>query len=156
LLYYARRYDQAIEQLGKTLEMDPNFARAHWILALAYEQVGRSEEAVLECKKAVDLSGGDPVVLGVLGHAYAMSGKRSEAQKVLAELKDLSKRRYVAPFDIALIYSGLGDKAQTLEWLEKAYEDHSQRLLWIKVDPRLDSLRGEPRFQDLLRRMGLH
>jgi hypothetical protein len=74
---------------------------------------------------------------------------------VLAELKDLSKRRYVAPYDIALIYTGLGDKSLALEWLEKAYKDHSTRLGWIKVEPRLDSLRGEPRFQDILRRMHL-
>ncbi len=94
-------------------------------------------------------------MLGGLGHAYAVSGKRAEAQKVLAELKDLSKRRYVAPFDVALVYAGLGDKAQALEWLGKAYEDHSQWFVWIKVDPRFDTLRGEPRFQDLLRRMGL-
>jgi hypothetical protein len=74
---------------------------------------------------------------------------------VLAELKDLSKRRYVAPFDIALVYMGLGDKSRALEWLEKAYEDHSDWLAWIKVWPQFDSLRGEPRFQDLLRRLGL-
>ena len=104
----------------------------------------------------MSLSGGRTAgLVGALGHAYAVSGKRAEAHKVLAELKDLSKRRYVAPFDIALVYVGLGDKAQALEWLQRAYEDHSFRLTWIKVDPRLDSLRGEPRFQDLLRRMNL-
>ena len=153
--YFTRRYDQAIEQLRKTLEMDPSFLRAHWYLAAAYEQVGRHEEAIAECQKALSVSGGEPGVLGVLGHAYGVSGKKAEAQKVLAELKDLSKRRHVAPFDIALVYIGLGDKPQALGWLERAYEDHSQRLMWIKVDPRLDSLRGEQRFKDLLRRMGL-
>jgi len=103
----------------------------------------------------VNLSGGEPPVLGELGHAYAVSGKRAEALKALSELKGLSKRRYVAPFDMALLYTGLGDKAQALASLERAYEDHSVHLTWIKVDPRLDSLRGEPRFQDLLRRMNL-
>ena len=117
--------------------------------------MARREEAIAECQKALSLSGREPAVLGVLGHAYAVSGRRAEAQKVLAELKDLSEGRYVAPFDIALIYVGLGDKAQALEWLAKAYQDHSVGLAWIKTDPRLDSLRGEPRFQDLLRRMGL-
>ena len=80
---------------------------------------------------------------------------REPRLKALAELKELSKRRYVAPYDLALIYTGLGEKAQALEWLEKAYEDHSQRLTWIKVWPQFDSLRREPRFQNLLRRMGL-
>ena len=153
--YVARRYDQAIEQLHKALEMDPHFPRAHWWLAKAYEQVGRHEEAVAESQKAVSLSAGEPTYFGQLGHAYAVSGKKTEAQKVLAELKDLSKRRYVAPFDIALVYMGLGDKSRALEWLEKAYEDHSDWLAWIKVWPQFDSLRGEPRFQDLLRRLGL-
>jgi eukaryotic-like serine/threonine-protein kinase len=153
--YLARRYDQAIEQLHKTLEMDPNFPRTHWWLAMAYEQVGRHEEAVAESQKAVSLSAGEPTYIGQLGHAYAVSGKKAEAQKVLAELKDLSKRRYVAPFDIARVYMGLGDKSRALEWLEKAYEDHSDWVAWIKVWPQFDSLRGEPRFHDLLRRMGL-
>src|SRR5713226_5381496 len=111
-LYFARRYDQAIEHLRKTLEMDPRFSRTHWFLAMAYEQVARQDEAIAECQKALSLSGREPAVLGVLGHAYAVSGKRAEAQKVLAELKDLSNRRYVAPFDIVLIYAGLGDKSQ--------------------------------------------
>jgi tetratricopeptide (TPR) repeat protein len=153
-LYFARRYDQAIEQLGKTLEMDPNFYPTHLFLGMAYEQVARYEQAIAECQKAFSLSG-DALAHGPLGHAYAITGKRAEAQKVLAELKDLSKRRYVAPFGIAIVYVGLGDKAQALEWLEKTHEDRSFWLTWIKVDPRLDSLRGEPRFQALLRRMGL-
>jgi serine/threonine protein kinase/tetratricopeptide (TPR) repeat protein len=155
-LYYARRYDQAIEQLGKSLEMDPNFYFSRSFLGMAYEQVARHEEAIAEFQKALSLSGGKAGALGALGHAYAVSGKRAEAQKTLAELKDLSKRDYVAPYDIALIYVGLGDKAKALEWLATdAYKDHSVRLVWIKIDPRLDSLRGEPRFQDLQRRMGL-
>ncbi len=152
--HLARRYDQAIEQLRKTLEMDPNFHPAHWYLATFYDQVARYEDAIAECQKALSL-GGDPGVLGVLGHVYAASGKRAEALRVLAELKDLSKRRYVDPSDIALVYVGLGDKPQALEWLEKAYEDRSYRLTWIKVLPQFDSLHRDPRFQDLLRRMGL-
>jgi serine/threonine protein kinase/Tfp pilus assembly protein PilF len=153
--YFARRYEQAIEQLRNALEMDPTFYLAHLLLAMVYEQVGRYEEAITESQKALSLPGGAPSALGVLGHAYALAGKRVEAQKVLAELKNLSKRHYVAPFEIALIYAGLGNKALGLEWLEMAYEDHSDRLRWIKVWPQFDSLRGEPRFQDLLRRMHL-
>jgi tetratricopeptide (TPR) repeat protein len=154
-LYFARQYGRSIEQSRKILEMDPSFPRGRWELAMVYEQVGRYEEAIAECQKAWSLAGGETGALGVLGHAYAMSGKRAEAQRVLAEMKDLSKLYYVAPFDIALVYAGLGDKGQTLEWLEKAYEDRSYRLTWIKIDPRFDSLHGEPRFHDLLRRMRL-
>jgi TolB-like protein/Tfp pilus assembly protein PilF len=153
--FFARRYDQAIEQCRKTFEMDPSFYLAHLLLAMVYEQAGRYEEAIAECQKALSVSGGAPRVLGVLGHAYALAGKRSEALKVLAELKNLSKQRYVAPVHMAVVYAGLGDKASALGWLERAYEDPYDRLAWIKVDPQLDSLRGEPRFQDLLRRMHL-
>jgi serine/threonine protein kinase/Flp pilus assembly protein TadD len=151
--YFARRNDQAIEQLRKALELDPNFPLTHWWLGMFYEQAGRYVEAVAEGQKALSLSRGEPGVLGTLGHAYAASGKRAESQKVLAELRDLSKRRYVAPLNVALVYAGLGDKAQALEWLERAYEDHSDRLTWIKYWPLFDSLRAEPRFEDLLRRM---
>jgi serine/threonine-protein kinase len=125
------------------------------LLALVYEQAGRYEDAIAEGRKAFGVSGGAPRALGVLGHAYALAGKRSEALKVLAELKRLSKQRYVAPLHIAVVYAGLGDKAQALEWLERAYQDPYDRLAWIKVEPQFDSLRGEPRFRELLRRMRL-
>lgn len=153
VFYLARRYDQAVEQLYKSLELDPNFPGAHLWLGIVYEQVARVKEAIAEIQKASSL--GQPPELGLRGHAYAVSGKRAEAQEVLAELKELSKSRYVPPFDIALIYVGMGDKPQALKWLETAYEDHSFRLTWIKVWPQFDSLREEPRFQDLLRRMHL-
>jgi hypothetical protein len=84
-----------------------------------------------------------------------VSGHKDRAQNVLAELEQLSKRRYVAPFEVAVIYTGLGEKDQTFEWLEKAYLDHSPWLMWINVDPRFDSLHGDPRYGDLRRRMGL-
>ncbi len=94
-------------------------------------------------------------MVGALGHAYAVSGRKHRAQNVLVELKQQSRRRYVAPYAIAVIYIGLGDKDQTFEWLEKAYRDHSPWLPWLKVDPRFDSLHGDSRYQDLRRRMGL-
>ena len=154
--FWARRYDQAIEQLRKTLdESDTNFAAAHWYLGMAYEQKTMYEEAIAEYRKWSGLSGGDSAPIGALGHAYAVSAKRGEAQKALMRLEDLSKGRYVSPYDVALIYIGLGEKDQTLDWLEKAYEDHSAWLIWIKVDPRFDSIRNHPRYGDLLRRMGL-
>jgi TolB-like protein/Flp pilus assembly protein TadD len=153
--YFARRYAEAIEQYRKTIEMDPSFYVAHWWAAMAYGQTGRYEEAITEGQKALSLYEGAPPALGVLGNAYALSGKRAQAQKIMAELKDLSRRRYVAPLDLALIYVGLRDKTQALEYLERAFEDHSDRLCYIKAWPQFEGLRGEPRFQDLLRRMHL-
>ena len=153
--FLGRRYDQAIDQGRKTLEMDSNFYTAHFFLAMVFTQVKRNEEAIEEARKAVSLSAGALQALGTLGHAYGVSGRRAEAQKVLAELGSLSKRRYVDPSNIALVHVGLGDKARALELLEKAYEDHAMRLLFVKVYPQFDPLRGEPRFQDLLRRMRL-
>jgi serine/threonine protein kinase/tetratricopeptide (TPR) repeat protein len=154
-LYFARRYDRAIAQLRKAIDIDPNFPLAHFYLGLAFLQLAKNQEAIEEYQKALNLSGGQTMMRSALGHAYAVSGKRSEALKALAELKDLSKEHYLEPVDVALVHAGLGDKTQALDWLERAYEDHSQRLLWIKVEPRFDNLRGEPRFQDILRRMHL-
>ena len=157
-LYFARRYDQAIEQYRKSLEMDPNFVVAHYLLGFAYEQKGLYEEAIGEHQKALALLGNDRTK-GWLGHAYAVSGKKVEAVKILDELKELLKgpghRGYGFPFSIASIYSGLGDKDQAFEWLEKAYEDHNYYPIYVTLDPRFDSLRSDPRFAELLRRMGL-
>ena len=93
--------------------------------------------------------------VAALGHAYALAGKRDEALKVLDELKELSKEKRVSPGDMALLYTGLGQREQALEWLEKAYEERCGDLAYLKVDPRFDSLRSDPRFQNLLRRIGL-
>jgi Flp pilus assembly protein TadD len=154
-LYFARQYDQAIAQLRRVLDTDANFARAHLDLGWAYEQKGMFEEAIAEFQKGSSLSGGDPRTAGALGHAYAVSGRKDRAQEVLAELKELSRRRYVAPFEIAVVYIGLGEKEQTFEWLEKAYQDHSPWLIRLKVDPRFDSIHGDSRYRDLRRRIGL-
>jgi serine/threonine protein kinase/tetratricopeptide (TPR) repeat protein len=152
ILCQARRYDEAISQLKRVLEMNPNFDHARSVLAFAYRQKGMYEEAISEYKKrAVPVSGGS----GEIGLTYALSGRRSEALKELDKLHELSKQRYVAPYYRAIIYAGLGDKDNALHWLEKAYEDRSTRLVWIRLDPALDKLRSEPRFAELLRRMNL-
>jgi len=123
--YYGRRYDQAIEQYRKAVEMDPNFYRAHWQLGQAYEQKAMFEEAITELRKAVNLSGGSPIIVAALGRTYRVSGQKAKAQEVLNELKEVSKRRYVPPYHMALIYAGLGENEQTLAWLDRAYEQHS-------------------------------
>jgi serine/threonine protein kinase/TolB-like protein/Flp pilus assembly protein TadD len=155
-LRMARRYDEAIEQLRMTLDMDPTFAQGRLDLGQVYEQKKMYEQAIVEFRKAITLYGGSAPSTAALGHAYAVAGKRDEAEKVLSELKALSKQKYVSSFDVAVIYTGLGEKEQAFAWLEKAYK---QRDGWLagrlKVDPRLDSLRSDLRFADLLRRVGL-
>ncbi|MFY9607375.1 MAG: tetratricopeptide repeat protein [Blastocatellia bacterium] len=155
LLHYARQNDQAIEQLLRTLKMDPNILPVQVFLGRAYEQKGMYKEAIAEFQRAVDLSGNDLRVIANLGHAYAVSGRRDKAQQVLAESKRQSKRRYISPFMIAIVHVGLDEKDQAFQWLEKAYDDRSVWMVFLKVDPRLDSLRSDPRFVGLLQRMGL-
>lgn len=155
VLLNARQYDQSAEQLRKTLEMDRTFVLAHHRLGVVYELQGKYNEAIAEFNQVVNLSAGKPLGLASLGRAYALSGKRAEAQKLLAELQELSKQRYVSPVSIALIYAALGDKVQSFAWLEKADTAHDANLTRLKVDPRFDSLRSDPRFTDLMRRVGL-
>ena len=152
-LIFARQYDLAIEQLQRALELEPNFMVAHVRLGLAYEQKGMYEDAVAELDKARTLSKENPLVIAALGHAYALSGNRRRAQELLADLKRLSKKRYVSGYDMAVIYSGLREPDQAFAWLEKAYQDREGSLVYLKVEPWLDPIRSDPRFQDLIRRM---
>jgi serine/threonine protein kinase/Tfp pilus assembly protein PilF len=149
---WAGRHDEAIESALKVLELDPNFVIAHVRLGLAYERKLLFEEAIRELQKAVALTERSPVRLAQLAHAYALAGKRGQAQLLLDEIKELSKQRYVSPYDIAMVYAGLGQKDQAFGWLQKAYEE--RRLATLQVDPGFDNLRADPRFTDLLRRGG--
>src|SRR5207249_2098187 len=151
--FLMRRYDEAIEHFCKAIDMEPNYWLAHLCLGQVYERKSMYEEAIEEIQKARSLNSLN-TILGILGHAYAGSGKRAEAQKVLGELKEMSKRGYVSPFFIALIHVGLGEKEQAFECLEKALEDRSEWMTWLKVYPQLDSLRSDPRFTELMRRVG--
>jgi TolB-like protein/Tfp pilus assembly protein PilF len=153
--YFARQYDQAIEQCQKTLDLNPNFAQAHLFLGWAYVQKARYEEAIAAAKKASSLSPSDLRTVSALGHAYAVSGQTSEAVNILDQLKELSRQRYISPHDMAIIYTGLGEKEQAFAWLDKAYADRSWPLPLLKFDPRFYSLRSDPRFADLVRRIGL-
>ena len=148
--YFARRYDEAIEQLRKTSEMDPGFYYAHWNLGSALAAKGAIGAAIEEYQKARALDD-DPFVLGLLGHAYASSGNKMEAEKILNQLKELSKERYVSAYSFALVYLGLGNKEEALHWLEKSYQDRTGNdLVYFRVEPLLDPLRGEPRFEELV------
>ncbi len=156
-LYWARRYDQAVEQFRKTLDLDPNFAQGHLWLGHCYERRGMYGEAIAEFQKANGLFGENPRALGLLGHVYAISGRKREARKILADLKAVTGRRYVSPYDFAVIHLGFGEKDQALAWLEKAIEVEklTGALVFIKVEPILDPLRSDPRFHNILRRVGL-
>jgi TolB-like protein/Tfp pilus assembly protein PilF len=155
VLLTARQNDQSVEQLRKTLEMDPGFILTHHRLGLVYEQQGKYDEAIVEFRQVLNLSAGKPLGIAALAHAYALSGKRAEAQKLLAELQELSKQRFVSPASVALIYVALGDKDQAFTWLEKAEKERDGILVRLKVDSRYDSLRSDPRFADLAKRVGL-
>jgi serine/threonine protein kinase/Flp pilus assembly protein TadD len=153
VLYYAHRYGQAIEQLRKTTDLDPNYWYAHEYLGLAYEQQSQYPEAIAELQKAVQLAGVITEPTAWLARAYAVSGKEAAAQKLLDALKQPSKQAYLFPYDVAMVYAGLGERDQALAWLERAYQERSSFMIALKVDPQLDSLRSDPRFQDLVRRM---
>ena len=146
----AHRFDEAEKQARKTLEIDPHFFLAHYYLGGILQMKGRLAEAIPEFQKAVELNN-DPYSLAMLGQAYARNGQKEEAQKVLARLTDEAKSRYVAPYAWALLYLGLGEKERALAELERAYQTGDTNYLFIiKVDPILDELRHEPRFNALV------
>lgn len=153
--YRAGQYDRAIEQLESALELNPNFWGAHWVLGDCYQRKGLYTGAVASLSRASLLSDSNPAPMGSLGYAYACSGKNQLALGVLEDLKELATQKYVSPFNIAIIYVGLGDKDRAMEWLEEGYQERSRSMIWLNVDNRFDPLREDPRFQDLLRRIGL-
>ena len=152
--YWARRYDLAIEQLERALELEPNFFRAHLHLGMCYERKSLYREAVAELEKARAISENSWTLAG-LGHCHASFGTSAEAERFLEQLLELSRRQYVSCATIAVVYAGFGDRAdQTMEWLEKAYEERSGLLIWLKVWPIFDYLHSDARFVSLLRRIG--
>ena len=152
--YYARQYDQALDQIQKTMEMDKKFV-GPWP-GFILEQQGKYAEAIASFEEQIRLSPArNSALMAALAHAYALSGNREAAQKIIAELQELAKSKYVSSVEIAPIYAGLGEKDQAFACLEKAYEERSPELVNLKVEPRFDSLRSDPRFIDLARRIGL-
>ena len=151
--FCARWFDEAERQARKTLEIDPNFFRVHYYLGEVLQFKGRLAEAIPEYQKAFDLNG-DPYSLGMLGQAFAYNGQKDAAEKVLARLNEQAKSRYVAPYAFVLVYLGLGEKERALDELERAYQRGETNYLFrIRVDPLLDPLRGDERFEALAERI---
>jgi tetratricopeptide (TPR) repeat protein len=147
--FFDRRYDEAISQLKKAEEISPDCCRADvsLIRGWIYREKGIYKEATVELQKVL------PVWrLGHLGNAYARAGKKVEANKAIQELLEFTKQG-LGTWELALVYAGLGEKNQAFDWLERAYKTHDKGMCFLKIDPALDPLRSDPRFQELLRRM---
>ena len=153
--YMARRYDDSMEQLRRTIELDPHYPVTHWVLGLALRKVGRLQEAVVEAEKSVALSAGSPIMRAALAQTLAAAGQQMQANQILNDLLEVSRQKYVSPYFISGIHLGLGQQDRAVEYLEKAWEDHSHWLLYLHIDPGMDGLRSNSRFQDLLRRIRL-
>jgi len=153
-LYIAREYKAAQQQALKTLQMEPNFGPAHYVLALAYERMGRAKEAIAAFERTRSISGSNPPTIAGLGHSLGVTGQKAGPRVLLKELHAISKYHYVSPYCFALVHAGLGEKDQAFQWLEEAVVIHDVWLVWLKTEPRLDNLRSDPRFQHLLGRVG--
>ena len=154
-LLYAGRGQEALSQFRTTLELDPNYVSARWGLGSAYTQQRLYSEAIAELQPALKLSEGSSILMAHLGFAYGLSGARAEATRTLTELKALAGREYVPSSAVALVEAGLGNQTGALEWLDRAYEEHDFSLVFLQVTPWFDAFRGNPRFEQLVRRMGL-
>jgi tetratricopeptide (TPR) repeat protein len=152
--YYARQYEEAIEHHQRALELNPRFFRSQLAIGHAHVQLGKYEEGIAEIKKAISFRD-ETTAIAAVGHAYAVAGRHAEARKVIDQLEQLSKRTYVPPYFIAVIYAGLGERDQMFAWLEKAYQERHPFMTLIGVEPMFDRVRSDPRFIDLVRRIGL-
>jgi TolB-like protein len=154
-LFFARRFDRSVAAYRKCLELDPSFGAAHTDLARSLEQLGRADEAVEEFVRGTAGADGVPRPSSGLAILYARAGRMDEARATLDAVQALAQKEFVSPYGIASYYAVTGENTRALDWLEKAYSERDGTLVWLKVHPRLDGLRGEPRFRDLLARLRL-
>jgi eukaryotic-like serine/threonine-protein kinase len=154
-LYFARRYDDAITQCRKTLDLDTQYLMTYTVLGQAYAAATRYDEAIGAMQNAVNFSGGLPFTTAALGYALGRAGKQRDARKILRDLDQRSSAEYVPPFCVALVHAGLGEEDKALAWLDRAYEEHSHWLVYLKAWPMFDDLRSAPRFAALLGKVGL-
>ena len=152
---FAGEFDAAIEQEKKTLELNPKSSGAYWIRGMAYQQKKMFKEAINDYQHALELSPNNPNYLAALGHVYASSGNASGAKNILDTLVVVNKQEPVSPFFFALVYAGLNDKQKALEWLESSYKEKSGSVRYLKMEPRLQNLRNEPRYTALMKKIGL-
>lgn len=153
--FYKGELERALQQAEKTIGMAPGFTHAHLMACAIYARLKHFPESIEEGEKAVALSGRSPLNLSYLGYAYAVAGMEAEARKLITEMVELSETRYVSAFWIAMIYTGLNEKDKAFEWLDKALAEHFALLAYLNVTPQLDPLRDDPRFADLLEKVGL-
>jgi adenylate cyclase len=151
--YYEHHYDEAIALAKKAYELDPDFLSVPFLLGQAYERKGQYEQAINECKSALVSFPDDPNILSAPAFAYARGGRTAEAQAILNKFLEQRKQHYVPPFMIALVYAGLDKKDDAFDWLNKAFDEHDPQLIWVAIEPQLDELHSDPRYNDLLRRM---
>jgi tetratricopeptide (TPR) repeat protein len=152
-LYYARRHADAVQQFTRTLQMHPNFAVAVWGLGETYREQGRSDQAIAELRRAVDLSNRSAYMRAWLAHALASAGQRGEAETIRRDIEQLARERYVSPFLMALMASGFGDRARTIEWLSKTADTQSGWMPFVPVEPQFQWLHGDPAFEQLVARV---
>jgi serine/threonine-protein kinase len=151
--YFARRFEESAQQLRKTIEIEPRFFPARVSLSLAYEQLGKFEEAVAEAE-AAQAAEDVPLVIAQLGGAYALAGRKDEARAIIETLKTQANERYVSPFEIATVYSDLDETELALEWFEKALAERASWMVFLKTTPKFDRLRASPGYSALLKRVG--
>jgi Flp pilus assembly protein TadD len=154
LLYLRQQYEPEVEQHRRALELDPDYGPAHWALGLAYAQQGRHDEAIAEHRRAVELWEGSPLFRVTLGRTYALAGRRAEAEAVVAEMEAAGGEPLVSPYHLAILYTLLGDHETALQRLEDAARRHDHWLVWMTVDPILEPLRADARFQAIAKVVG--
>jgi tetratricopeptide (TPR) repeat protein len=152
--YFARDYDQAIQQCAKVAEVSPNNVDAYECMGLSYMAKGNYDQAAKECQKAMTLSGADPDRMVCLGQAYAAAGRAADARRLLQEMYQASQKRNVPPYFFALMHGALDEKEKAFEWLGKSYQERDPYLVWLKVSPAADSLRADPRFDWFVKQAG--
>ncbi|AFL87299.1 putative integral membrane protein [Terriglobus roseus DSM 18391] len=155
IYHFRREYDRALEQCDHTIEQNPHFSAAYWTLGLVQEQRGELEEAIAAFQRAIELSPPSPRIVGALARTYAIVGRKQDASRLLKDLNELSKKRYISPFELALIYFSLGRMDEGFERLELAFQHRCFELITLRIDPRFDNVRDDPRFQSLFSQLGL-
>jgi Tfp pilus assembly protein PilF len=154
-MYMVGKYDDAVIQLQNTLAMDSNYFPTHHWLSMTYMQTSRPNDALQEARKAADLSNESTLSMSDLARSYAVTGKAKEARRILQTLQAASKSRYISSFEVATIFASLNESDHAFDSLQRAYENRDYNLFRLRADPRLESLHKDPRFADLLRRIGL-